>query len=209
MAGLLCVGCKSRNRTGELSPPDGAAEFEGKFRKAFDDDYTHHPVKLTGRAPNDVIDQRLFAARMGYSDLVMLCSVIHVWGKGQHEGRQEQFLEVELGDVLLGGKLPKGTFPEQQLVITGEDDLPGKLQNAKLIMFLKWAPGEIPPYHHHLMPADKDTLAYINAMVQHAKDEGVLSEAGAPTGRRKRPRGRKARAKAKADAAVSTDDELP
>jgi hypothetical protein len=98
---------------------------------------------------------------------------------------------------------------EQQLLVTGEDDLPGKLQNDKLILFVKWAPGHIPPYHHHLMPAEKDTLAYINAMVEHAKAEGVLSESGKRTGRRRRPRGREARAKAKADAAVSTEDELP
>jgi hypothetical protein len=210
-AGLLLVvgvACRPRNPTGELRPPEGTPEFDGQYLRAFDDDYTEQPINLSGRAPNDVIDQRLFAARLGFADIVALCSVVQVWGKGRHEqGRKEQFLDIELGEVLIGS-LPKGTVDEQLLTVASEDELPGELRDKQLILFVKWAPGEVPPYHHHLMPSDDETLEYISALVEHAKAEGVLAASGSKSKRKRRPRGRKARAKAEADAATRDDGEL-
>jgi hypothetical protein len=202
VACVACVACRPKNPTGELRPPNDAAEFESQYLRTFDDDYTEQPINLEGRAPNDVIDQRLFAERLGYADIVMKCSVVQVWARGRHkQSTKQQYLDIELGDVLLGS-LPKGTVPEQLLVVSGEDELPGELREKELILFVKWAPGNVPPYHHHLMPADEDTLEYIDALVEHAKAEGVLTGAGAQSKRKRRPKGRKAKAEAKAEAAT-------
>ena len=203
-AGLVVLlgACGPKNPTGELRPPKDAPEFDTQFLRAFDDDFTPQKIQLSGRAPNDVIDQRLFAARLGYADIVMQCTVAQVWAKGRHQqDEKEQFLDVELGDVLLG-KLPKGTMKEQLLVVSGEDDLPGELRGEELILFVKWAPGEVPPYHHHLMPSDEDTLEFIHAMVDHAKAEGAIDGSGAASKRKRRPKARRVRGKVEADAST-------
>ena len=202
---LDLAGCRNRNPTGELFPPKNAPEWEGRFNVAFDDDYTRESIQLAGRAPNDVLDQRLFAARLGHADFVALVTVDQVWGKGRYQGRQNQYLDVTLQDTLIG-EIPKGTHENQLLLITGEDELPGELQGREMILFVRWAPGSAPPYHHHLMPAGKNVLEYIDAMVKHAQREGVLDEKGAV---RKRARGkktkrRKRKAKASAEAKAST-----
>lgn len=176
--------CKSRRTHGELFPPDDAPTWEGRFAVAFDDDYTAEDLELRGRAPHDVLDQRLFASRLGYAAIVALVRVDQVWGRGRYQGRKDQYLDVTIGEVLLG-ELPKGTRNEQLLRVTGEDDLPGDLQGQGLVMFLRWAPGDAPPYHHHLMPAEGAIVQYMRTLVKHAKAEGALDGKG---GKRKRRR---------------------
>jgi hypothetical protein len=193
-------GCKNRkNTSGELVPPAGADAWESRYAVAFDDDYTRHKLNLTGRAPNDVLDQRLFQSRMGHANFVALVRVEQVWGKGRHESRQDQFLDVELGETLMG-EVGKGGQERQLIRLRSEDELPGSLRNDVMILFLRWAPGDNPPYHHHLMPADPDTLELIQAMVRHAQDEGVLNKGGTENvrgrGQRKR-RERKEKREAK------------
>src|SRR5690606_5795391 len=117
----------------------------------FDDDYTGQAVHLDGRAPNDVRDQRLFAARLGESHVIAEVKVAQVWGQGRYQGRQDQYLEVEIEQLLMG-ELVKGTSTRQLVLVEGEDPLPGSLQGQSLLLFVRWAPGEEPPYHHHLMP---------------------------------------------------------
>jgi hypothetical protein len=168
-------GCKSKGSHGQLYPPDDAPKWEDRFSSAFDDDYTSADLQLEGRAANDVLDQRLFVARLGYSAIIVLVRVEQVWGRGRYQGKKTQFLDVELGEVLFG-ELPKGTEPSQLVEITGEDDVPGDLQGKQLVLFVRWAPGEEPPYHHHLMPAVDDIVGYIRALVKHAKDEGQLDK---------------------------------
>jgi hypothetical protein len=171
------AGCKNRHRTGELYPPDDAPAWETRFAVAFDDDFTPEPLELQGRAPHDVLDQRLFAARMGHAAIVMLVRVDQVWGRGRYQGRKHQYVDVELDEVLLG-ELPKNTNRDQLVTITGEDELRGDLQGTTMILFVRWAPGERPPYHHHLMPATKEIVGYIRALVQHATKEGALGGGG-------------------------------
>jgi len=183
----LFAGCKNRNRTGELYPPDGSPAWETRFAPFFDDDYTAEPLELEGRAPHDVLDQQRFAARLGYSAIVALVRVDQVWGRGRYQGRKHQYVDIELEEVLLG-ELPKGTHKEQLLPITGEDELGGELQGEQLVMFVRWAPGERPPFHHHLMPATKDIVAYIRALVRHATKEGELGGSGRTRKRRARSR---------------------
>lgn len=200
--GLLCfallvglsTGCKNRHRTGELWPPDDAPAWETRFAETFDDDYTPQPLELEGRAPHDVRDQTLFAARLGYAAIVALVRVDQVWGKGRYQGRKHQYVDVELGEVLLG-ELPKGTHERQMLQVTGEDELSGELQGAEMVLFVRWAPGERPPYHHHLMPATKEIVAFIRALVRHAKAEGELGG-----GRKRKKRGAQADADGSPDA---------
>jgi hypothetical protein len=177
------AGCRDRNPTGVLHPPSGAPEFEGKYAVAFDDDYTREPVNLSGRAPNDVLDQQLFAARLGHAHIVARVTVEQVWGRGRYQGRQEQFLDVVIDEVLMG-ELPKKTKEEQLLRIRGQDPLPGSLQGQSMLLFVRWAPGSVPAFHHHLMPADEELVAFVEAMVQHARDEGVLDGRG--RGRKRR-----------------------
>ncbi|MBC8072005.1 MAG: hypothetical protein IAG13_26995 [Deltaproteobacteria bacterium] len=176
------VGCKSRSSHRQLFPPDDAPAWAERFAGAFDDDYTAADLELQGRAAHDVLDQRLFAARLGYAALIVLVRVEQVWGKGRYQGKKTQFLDVELGEVLYG-ELPKGTESSQLLEITGEDDVPGDLQGKDLVLFVRWAPGAEPPYHHHLMPAIDDIVAYIRSLVKHARDEGQLDKRA---GKRKR-----------------------
>lgn len=200
---LLAAGaCAKRSPTGELYPPSDAPEWESKFNNSFDDAYTREKINLEGRAPNDVLDQRKFASRMGHANIVALVHVDQVWGKGRYQGRPDQFLDVTLGDVLMG-ELPPKTSEQQLLEVRDEDDLPGTLQGRVMILFLRWDPDGEPPYRHHLMPADEETVTYIKAMVQHAKQEGALTAKGKERRgherrrqRRERREQRKAQAKA-------------
>jgi hypothetical protein len=192
---VLALGaCRDRNGGAQLHPPSGAPEWEPRFAVAFDDGYTREPINLTGRAPHDVLDQRLFAARLGHAAIVALVSVEQVWARGRYQGSQDQYLDVTIEEVMLG-ELPRGVADEQLVRIVGTEELPGTLQGEKMLMFVRWAPGDQPAYHHHLMPADGEAVAYVGALVEHAKAEGVLDDDGAI---RKRP-GRKKRRRRKKD----------
>lgn len=201
---MLGGGCKARSTDGTLTPPDDAVAWQSKWRPAFDDDYTSEAIKLDGRAPHDVRDQRLLALRMGHADLMAQVQVQQVWGKGRYQGRQEQFIEVEIEQYLIGQPL-KGTAERQMLKVLAEDELPGSLQGQTLVLFVRWAPGEQPPYHHHLMPMDEATISFMMARIEHAKAEGVLSSEGVPTdkpgrGAKRKRKDRKAKGSAKASA---------
>lgn len=200
MLGLLGLvglesGCKNRRRDkagyiGELVPPKDAADWEARFAVAYDDSYTPTAINLQGRAPNDVLDQQLFASRLGHAALVLLVDVEQVWGKGRFQGRQSQFVEVTIAETLMG-TLPKDT-PEQIMIeVSSIDELPGSLKDEPMLLFLRWDLESDPPYHHHLMPADEELVALINAMVSHAKEEGVLDKQGEETGKGKKGRGKK------------------
>lgn len=201
LASLLAVGlsgaCQARSATGELTPPSDAPEWDNRYAQSFDDDYTRQPINLRGRAPHDVRDQRLLAARMGYSHVIAEVEVLQVWGRGRYQGRQEQYVELEVKRLFLG-ELVKDTSERQLLVVKAEDELPGTLQGQSLLLFLRWAPGQVPPYHHHLMPMDPEAMAYIAATIDHAKAEGVLDADGVPTNAGRKRRGKR---KEKAEAA--------
>lgn len=172
------AACQARSATGELTPPSDAPAWEGsRYRHTFDDDYTREAINLQGRAPHDVRDQRLLAARMGFSHVIAQVKVLQVWGKGLYQGRQDQYLEVEIEQRLLGD-LVKGTSERQLVRVQAEDELPGSLQGRSLVMFLRWDPNGSPPYHHHLMPVEDGAMAYIAALIKSAKAEGVLDEDG-------------------------------
>jgi hypothetical protein len=193
---LVLESCKGRNPSGELFPPSGAPEWESRFAVAYGDTYTREPISLEGRAPNDVLDQRLFAARLGHADLVALVRVEQVWGRGRFQGRPEQFLDVTIGDMLIG-ELPGSASEEQLIMVRSDDDLPGSLQGEVMILFLRWAPGDDPPYHHHLMPADDEMVGRIRGMVKHAKKEGVMTLRGKERKGAKRRQARKERREAR------------
>jgi hypothetical protein len=195
LIGGLAGACKARSPNGELTPPTDAVPWDARYAQSFDDDYTRQSINLRGRAPHDVRDQRLLASRLGYSDIVAEVEVLQVWGRGRYKGRQEQYLELEIKQMLLG-ELVKGTANEQFLMVKAEDELPGALQGQSLLLFLRWAPGQVPPYHHHLMPVEPEAMAYIAAVIEHAKAEGVLNAEGVPadSGRK---RGGKAKRKKK------------
>lgn len=192
---LFADGCRNRNPTGELQPPRGAPEWENRYAVAFDDAYTREPINLSGRAPNDVLDQRLFAARLGHAHVVALVTVDQVWGRGRYQSDQNQYLDVAFEKTLMG-ELPKDTDEEQLLRISGEDELPGSLQGQTMVLFVRWAPDERPAYHHHLMPADEEIVTYIDAMVQHAQDEGVLDDDGSRSKRKRRKKSKRKRERA-------------
>lgn len=200
MAALILAlgGCKNRHKgvggtLSELRPPRDAPAWESSHAVAFDDSYTPTPINLQGRAPNDVRDQQLFQARLGYADIVVLTRVEQVWGRGRYLGRQNQFLELELGDVLLGA-LPKDAPEQLMLEVESTDELPGALKGEIMLLFLRWDAKSEPPYHHHLMPADEQLVALIKAMVNHARAEGALNAKGDGKGKaNKRRRARKGR----------------
>ncbi len=177
---LLGAGCKNKDQLEPLTPPDRAEGFMPALALEYDDQYTPTPIEMQGRAPNDVRDQRLFHARLGKADLVALVTVQQVWGRGLYQGKEhgawKQYLDVEIGEVIMGG-LGKQVAPSQLLAVEGED-LPASLEGQQLLMFLKWAPGEEPPFHHHLMPSDEAAVSLAKAMVEHAQAEGVLGDRG-------------------------------
>lgn len=200
---VVSLGCGSFNRTGELKAPKDARPWESKLNSAFDDGYTKQVVKLSGRAPNDVKDQRLFGARLGLSDVVAVAEIRQVWGRGRYQGKQDQYVEIEIKKVMIG-ELSRGTQMVQTLAVLTEDELPGSLQGQSMVLFVRWAPEQAPSFRHHLMPAPDELIAYIEAMIESAKEAGVLDDKGRP---RKRPP-RKTR-QSKADAAVDDSDDMP
>lgn len=177
---LLGAGCKNKEQLEALSPPDSAEGFTPGLALEYDDQFTATPIEMEGRAPNDVRDQRLFHARLGNADLVVLVKVDQVWGRGLYQGKEhgawKQYLDVEIGEVIMG-EVDKDVAPTQLLAVDGED-LPASLEGEELLMFLKWAPGEEPPFHHHLMPSDEQAVSLAKAMVEHAQAEGVLGDRG-------------------------------
>ncbi len=189
------TGCKNRRRDrtpllGDLNPPRDAADWESRFAVAFDDSYTPTSINLQGRAPNDVLDQQLFQARLGHAALILLVRVEQVWGRGRYQARQKQFVEVQVGEVLMGS-LPKDAPDRLMIEVDSTDELPGALKGEIMLLFVRWDAKAEPPYHHHLMPADEELVALINAMVEHAKAEGVLDKQGEETTGSKRKRGKK------------------
>lgn len=190
------AGCKNRRdkkggTLSELRPPKDAEPWESRYAVAFDDSYTPTSINLQGRAPNDVLDQQLFQARLGYAAVVALVQVEQVWGRGRYQGRQSQFVEVEVGDMLFGN-LPKDAPERLMLEVDSTDELPGSLKGEIMLLFVRWDSESEPPYHHHLMPADEELVALIKAMVKHAQDEGVLNAKGDTSEKgRKGKRGRK------------------
>jgi len=199
--GVAGSGCKNRDKGGglsELTPPKDARPWESGLAVAYDDAYTPTAINLQGRAPNDVLDQQLFQARLGHADLVMLVRVEQVWGRGRYQGRQDQFLEVEIGDTLLG-TLPKDAPERLMLEVDNGDELPGALKGEIMLLFLRWRLEREPPFHHHLMPADEELVALIKAMVKHAQEEGVLNAKGDEVTDKRGRKRRKNRGKNKRD----------
>jgi hypothetical protein len=205
LVGLL-GGCKARSSHGELTPPNDAVPWDARYGDTFDDDYTRQAINLRGRAPHDVRDQRLLAARLGHADIIAEVEVLQVWGEGRYQGRQEQFLEVEIQRLLMGAVI-KGTSDRQMVLVRAEDELPGVLQGQSLLLFLRWAPGQVPPYRHHLMPVEPEAMGYIAAVIEHAKAEGVLDAEGVPaqSGRRGRKHRKASKRKGKAAAEAAPE----
>lgn len=170
---LALAACGGARARGDLVPPADAPAWDGRYDLIFDDHYTAVPVQLSGRAPGDVVDQRRFAQRLGYADLVILVSVDQAWSRGLYAGTPRQRLDVTLGRVLRG-ELPRETRREQSLELRGGEELPANLTGQVMLLFLRWAPGEEPGFHHHVMPADDEVIALIEAMVRHARAEGKL-----------------------------------
>ena len=166
------AGCRSVGR--ELTPPADAPRFQAKDAASFNDGLTAVPVRMVGRAPGDVQDQRLFAERLGYASLVVLVEVISAWERRRPGKPTERFVEVRLGEALLHD-VPKRTRAEQSLVVRSEDPLPSDILGRSFILFVRWAPGERPGFHHHLMSADEDSVDLIRAMVRHAQEAGTLA----------------------------------
>ena len=190
-------GCKNRKNaqslsTAELVPPKNAPAWEARFAVAFDDGYTPTALNMQGRAPNDVLDQQLFQARLGHAAIVVLARVEQVWGRGRYQGRQDQFLEIEVAELLLG-TLPKDTPERLMLEVASIDELPGSLKGNDVLVFLRWDKEAEPPFHHHLMPADDELVALIKAMVKHAQEEGVLDAKGEASAGQARKRKRQRR----------------
>jgi len=177
-------GCARKHMRGDLAPPAGAAAWDSLHDVTFDDHYTQTPLELSGRAPGDVIDQQRLAQRLGFADLVALVTVDQVWSRGLHDGAPSQHLDVTIDRVLLGA-VPRGTRNDQVLALRGGEALPAGLTGRVMVMFVRWAPGDGPGYHHHLMPADDNVLAWISAMVRHARALGKLDAVEKPGKRRR------------------------
>ena len=181
---VVAPGCARKHARGDLAPPAGAVAWDPLHDIIFDDHYTQTPLGLSGRAPGDVIDQRRLAQRLGFADIVALVTVDQVWSRGLHDSVPRQRVDVTIDRVLLGA-LPRGTRKDQVLGLRGGEDLPAGLTGRVMLMFVRWAPGDGPGYHHHLMPADDNVLAWVTAMVRHARSLGKLDAVEKPQKRRR------------------------
>jgi hypothetical protein len=184
VAAALLGGCHSKSG-GELRPPADAEAWDERLGQLFDDRFTPTPIALAGRAPGDVLDQLRFSQRLGYAHLAVLVTVDQVWSRTLLGGQPQQRVEITLGDVLRG-ELPRSTNKQQQLHLKAAEEMPAAFVGRVVLMFVRWAPGEGPAYHFHLMPADENVIALIEAMVRHARAEGKLDEGKRGRKRRKK-----------------------
>lgn len=181
--GLGLSACKPKERP--LAPPAGAPPMDPAHVAYFDRGITTTPVVLVGRSPSDVVDQRLFGQRLGYADLVVVATVEESWER-RRGAEVRHFVQVRLGEPLLN-ELPKRTADTLRLEVASEDPL-GDLRGETFVLFVRWSPGERPPFRHHLMIADPPTIELIQGMVAHAIEAGQLDRRA---GKRKRARGGK------------------
>lgn len=168
------AACRGKSN-GELKPPSGTPAWDSRLEQLFDDRFTPTPIELTGRAPGDVLDQRRFSQRLGYADLVVLVTVEQVWSRTLLGGRPQQRVEISLGEALRG-KLPRGAAKEQVLHLRDAEELPTDAVGRVMLLFIEWAPGDSPAFHHHLMQASEPVIALIEAMVRHARAAGKLED---------------------------------
>ena len=168
------AACRGKSN-GELKPPSGTPAWDSRLEQLFDDRFTPTPIELTGRAPGDVLDQRRFSQRLGYADLVVLVTVEQVWSRTLLGGRPQQRVEISLGEALRG-KLPRGAAREQVLHLRDAEELPTDAVGRVMLLFIEWAPGDSPAFHHHLMQASEPVIALIEAMVRHARAAGKLED---------------------------------
>ncbi len=204
-------GCVGRVGDGSLQPPRNAPPWEEVLSRGFDDGFTPEPVNLVGRAPHDVLDQRLFIERLGLSNLVLLVTVEQVWARGRRGGGgdEQQHLDVRIEKALLG-EVPQDIDAVQTVIVRDDDDLPGSLQGERLVMFLRWAPDHDPPYHHHLMPASDEIVAWIETAVEQAREAGAITVGGKETGSRARRRAaRKERRRQRREKKKNSKNEPP
>lgn len=183
LALVAAVGCRGKT-AGELRPPSGTPAWDSRLEALFDDRCTPTPIELTGRAPGDVLDQRRFSQRLGYADIVVLVTVEQVWSRTLLGGRPQQRVEISLGEVLRG-KLPRGVAKEQLLHLRDVEELPTDAVGRVMLLFVEWAPGESPAFHHHLMQASEPVITLIQAMVRDARAAGKLED-GTKKKRRRR-----------------------
>ncbi|MEZ4385562.1 MAG: hypothetical protein R3A79_29865 [Nannocystaceae bacterium] len=171
MLGLaLALGaCKPKERP--LAPPAGTPAMDPAHIAYYDRGITTTPVVLVGRSPSDVVDQRLFGQRLGYADLVVVATVEESWER-RRGAEVQRYVQVRLGEPLLH-EPPKKTAPSLRLEVVSEDPL-GDLRGETFVLFVRWAPGERPPFRHHLMIADRETIELIQGMVGHAIEAGQL-----------------------------------
>jgi hypothetical protein len=174
LAGLAALSlglnaCKPRER--QLAPPAGTPAMDPAHVAYFDRGITTTPVVLVGRSPSDVVDQRLFGQRLGYADLVVTATVEESWER-RRGAEIQRFVQVRLGEPLLY-ELPKKTAETLRLEVVSEDPL-GDLRGETFILFIRWSPGERPPFRHHLMITDLQTIELVRGMVGHAIEAGQL-----------------------------------
>ncbi|MCA9658181.1 MAG: hypothetical protein KC486_07545 [Myxococcales bacterium] len=186
--------CKPKERP--LAPPAGTPAMDVSHVAYFDRGITTAPVVLVGRSPSDVVDQRLFGQRLGYADLVVVATVEESWER-RRGADVRHFVQVRLGEPLLY-ELPKKTAETLRLEVVSEDPL-GDLRGETFVLFVRWSPGERPPFRHHLMIADQETIELIQGMVGHAIEAGQLDRRA---GKRKKGRGGKRGANGEAKGAA-------
>ncbi|TPV94751.1 MAG: hypothetical protein B7733_13550 [Myxococcales bacterium FL481] len=164
------VACRHGDADRALAPPPEAQEWLPALAELFDDGITVAPLRFDGRAPNDVLDQRLFHRRLGHSDLVALVRVEQVWGRGRHQGSPTQYIDVTFQEIMVGA-LPKDTARRHMLEIVSAVDVPSSLPGQPLLLFLRWAPSHKRPYHYHVVSAHDDAVASVEAAVDHARSQ--------------------------------------
>ena len=183
----LSAGCKPKDVS--LAPPAGTPAMEPAHAAYFDDGITVTPVILVGRAPSDVVDQRLFGERLGHADLIAEVTIEDLWER-RRGAKVQRFVEVRIQEPLLR-ELPKRSAETQRLEVVSIDPLPGELRGQRFILFVRWSPSERPSFKHHLMIADDATVEVIRSMVAHAKESGYLDKGGKKRTRRSKEKGAK------------------
>ena len=62
---------------------------------------------------------------------------------------------------MLLGELPKKTRPHQEHPVETRTGLPPTMQDGTYVLFLRWAPGDTPDFHHHMLVATDEVVETI------------------------------------------------
>ncbi len=180
---FACAGCR-HSQSGELGAPAGAS--------------MRHPPRPALRRPLHAVGYRVDGARAGRCPRPAALQPAPRLRRRHRAGERRTGVRAARcsgASRNSAGGHPRPSCavacrarrpPAQVLVLRGAEELPADAIGRVMLMFVAWAPGEIPAYHPPPDAADEKVIELIEAMVRHARKAGKLDESQGSKKRRKR-----------------------